>query len=384
MLLHVGLPHHFSEGAIHRAHGATPEGPLRFRTSERFAVEREVLRIKRWSEHACAGIEHHPAQVGFPVLQGRDHDEIVDGLEITRHHEHERLEVLQPPRSEVAVPVKIRHHPGQGLHGHLVVIRRPIPGGFLGDMGLSKARFQGQDRRRRSVTLRQLSKLKHLGDVRLIGRPQLLAPRIVFQIILPLRKAKARLPAIDHIAGRVLEIRHLAHANGHFIAPAIGLGEVGAKVGVGSQRVDARKFRRQGRHAPLLSPLKIHIGCEKIADLLLIAPFRMPPSGRLLDDLPHVLLGLISQDTEAPVAALVGGNLRLRQPAAVDITKEVLAGAHGGIHIGLVDAGAQGRHRGRWRRGVPAAPKGGGQDTKREDFTHGILSSWAPADAPAT
>ena len=153
MLLHVGLANHLPEGAIHRAHGAAPQGPLRFRAPERFAVEREVLRIQRRGQHIRTGIQHHPAQVGFPVLEGRHHHEIVNSLEVARHHEHKRLEIVQAASSQVAIPVEVGHHPGQGLHGHLVVVRRPIPGGFLGDMGLGKARFQGQDRRCRSIAV---------------------------------------------------------------------------------------------------------------------------------------------------------------------------------------------------------------------------------------
>ena len=251
-------------------------------------------------------------------------------------------------------------------------------------MRLRKARLQGQDRCCRSITVRQPGKRKHLGDVRLIGGPELLAPRIVLQVILPLRKAKARLPAVDHVAGGVLEVRDLAHADGHFVAPAISLSEVGAKVRMGFQRGNARKLWREGGYAPLLSPLKIHVGRKQITDLLLITALRMPPGGGLLDDLPHVLLGLIPQDAKAPVAAFIGGNLRLRQPATVDVAEEVIAGANGRIHVALIDARAQGRRRGRRRGRFPAASKGSGQGTKREDFTHGVLSSWAPVDAPAT
>ena len=153
---------------------------------------------------------------------------------------------------------------------------------------------------------------------------------------------------------------------------------------MGFQRVNARELWREGCYASLLSPFKIHIGRKQITDLLLIATLRMPSGGGLLDDLPHVLLGLIPQDAKAPVTAFIGGNLRLRQPAAVDVAEEVIAGANGRIHILLIDAGAQGRRRGRRRGRFPATSKGSGQDTKREDFTHGVLSSWAPVDAPAT
>ena len=187
--------------------------------------------------------------------------------------------------------------------------------------------------------------------MRLIGGPQVLATRIILQVILPLGKAETGLPAVDHVAGGILEVRHLAHAHRHLIAPAIGLSEVGAKIGVGRQGLDARKLRRQGRDAPLLASFEIHKGREKIANLLLIASLGMPARGRLLDDLPYVLLGLVPEDAKAPVAALIGGNLRLREPATVDVTEEVIAGANGGIHIVLIDAGAQGRARGRrWRR----------------------------------
>ena len=115
------------------------------------------------------------------------------------------------------------------------------------------------------------------------------------------------------------------------------------------QRIDARKLGLKGRHPERVTGFEIHVGGVEIADLLLITALGEAPGRCRLDDLPHVLLSLVSKDPKAPVRAFIGGDLRFRQPTPVDIAEEVITRGDGGVHILEADSRPKFRRGGRGR-----------------------------------
>src|SRR5690625_1411370 len=101
---------------------------------------------------------------------------------------------------------------------------------------------------------------------------------------------------------------------------------------------DQVQIQRQRLGAARFDSLGVHEGCVHGGDLGGLAAGRVIGGylGRLGDQLPHVLLGLVVQLVERAVPAAVGGDLVGGQPGAVDVPEEVVLGTYGGAHGGRV------------------------------------------------
>ena len=108
-------------------------------------------------------------------------------------------------------------------------------------------------------------------------------------------------------------------------------------------RRDPREVVGERADAERLDGRLVHEARVEVADLGRDGA-RLGGAGRdLLDDRAHVLLGGLAQHVEGAVAAAVLGDLRRREPPAVDVCEQVVLGPDVGVDGGGVDTGSHGR-----------------------------------------
>lgn len=151
---------------------------------------------------------------------------------------------------------------------------------------------------------------------------------------------------VHQVAGRVLGVGVHIHRDTAAHPGALqGAEGGGQRVGVG-RVVDHGQFVEQRAHAAPLDGLLVEKARIQVADALRVrvAGGRTPLAG-LDDQVPHLLLGAVVQLPEGAVGGPVRRYLVFGQPAAVDVTEQVVLGADAVVYVAQVDARAEGRIR---------------------------------------
>ncbi len=301
----------------------------------------------------------------MPGVDRRLGDDRVERLEIGRHHEDEPVNVFDPGCLYVALPVEVRHDLAEIVQWNLVVVIGPVPGRFLRDVRVSDPRFQVHDLGRRGSRIREARQVEHGFNVVDILVPDLGGRLVVLEVILAIRQAQPVLPRIDHVVIRVHEIGDLADVDRDRVTAAARFGEIHGEFVVVFDCGNTFELGPERLDAPGIARFHVQVGVVEVPDLLLGRTCSKIPARGLLDDCPDVGLCLVGENAEAAVHGLVGRNLGLGNPFAVDVTEEVVARPDARVHVldgnagfqclgrvvrgrrcFLLAAGRQGHHRG--------------------------------------
>jgi hypothetical protein len=148
-------------------------------------------------------------------------------------------------------------------------------------------------------------------------------------IIIAVGHAEAALPGVDRIARRVLQVG--AHAQTDRRRKP-RLGEQRDQLGPRLRGGDARQVRLQRRDPTRFDPARVHPAGVKVADLL-PDPSRLRRVLRhILDDRPHIPVGLVVEHRIDPDIGLVWGDIRLFIPGAVDEIEEIVPRLDRAVH----------------------------------------------------
>ena len=208
-----------------------------------------------------------------------------------------------------------------GLEDLAGLLALPVP--------LGQPRLQGHDARGGAGGVGALGELEHaleVGDVLLADLGELL-----LAVVALVGQADAALEHVEDVALGVLVVG--VHVGAEHPAAAAPLerpeergqrGEVGEGVDLLQQPVDRSM-------AELLDALLVHEAVVEVADLGGLAALDRPVgAGR--DDVAYLLLRDLGKGHEGSPGGPVGGDLRGREPAAVDVTEQVVLHADVVVH----------------------------------------------------
>ena len=183
-------------------------------------------------------------------------------------------------------------------------------------------------------------------------------PGRLVEVVAAVGHAEAALEQIGRVARRVVQVLldpEAEHVVGVEVGRVQGI-DVGAellaerrgqRVRVGDLR-DAPEHRRQRLETVRLDGRLVHERGVVVADLLRL---RRRRSRRLFEQLRGPLLHGVGQALADAGAAAIGRDLRLREPGAVGVEEEVVAGLHRAVHrVEIERVTGDGRHRRRDRR----------------------------------
>ena len=219
-------------------------------------------------------------------------------------------------------------------------------------MHFGQRRFQGHYRLGAGSGVLVAGHGQHFFHVRLVFF--LDASLLGFQVVIAVWHAQAALADICRIFRRGTRI--LAHVDGvrgrH--ARLAQVSDQGRHALLVAQRADAVQFAGQRLHAQRVEAGFIHIAGVQVADFLRFGTgLLVLVLLRGFDDAAQLWRRVIAQLGERTPARLVGRNLGRGQPLAVQMGKEIVLHAHGGVDVLHIDAGndASGGRRGAWGHG---------------------------------
>ena len=107
-------------------------------------------------------------------------------------------------------------------------------------------------------------------------------------------------------------------------------------------RVDLREPRLQRIGAELVERGFVHEAGVEVADLLRrAARLLVLVAGQLFDERVEIRFRFLVELDERAVHRPIGGNLRLRQPPAVDVTEQIVLRANGLVERGGIESGLE-------------------------------------------
>lgn len=346
MLCHVKLSDGVAHQGLNHGHAALPAVPDLLGARQPAAVELEVLGDQFLGQQPGASVNDPPPCPVLPVGEvralpqcgerrqeiGLPHDQLVG----SRHGDAES--------THPAGPVEARRLGRQAGEGAQVV-------GQLGVAALHhvpvRARQPGLQRHnaRRGpgvlVRFPAVGQGEHRCDVTWVGRQDLGV--LVLAVVGLIGQSDARLVQVQQVASRVLRVGvHVepdtaadpgALACAH--RPRQGLAVTGI--------VDSGQFLAQRLHAALADDLLVQEAGVEVADPALVSAGRIRTRrGRLVEQFANLDLGAIEQGAEGSVGGAVRWHLVAVEPAAVDMTEQIVLWADTTIYIGEIKAGTGG------------------------------------------
>ncbi len=150
-------------------------------------------------------------------------------------------------------------------------------------------------------------------------------------------KPQSALEDVEDVAVGVAVVGVDVGAEQAVAAESLELPEERRQVADVAQGVDRAEQRLDRAQAQLVDPALVHERRVEGADLAGVLVSSGVVSGRdavgePLDDLAHVLLRVVGELHEGAPAGAVGGDLRLPQPATVDVAEQVVLGSGLGVH----------------------------------------------------
>ena len=337
-----GLP----QRALDERDAALPARPQLGGAVEGAAVEVEVGLDEVVGQVGGGGAQHVRQQPGPPVVErhlvehGREVGE-VRRLPHAHLGEHALgVEVGRAEVGDVGVPVERRAQLAQLLGGHQVVglldvagLRAlPVPGGQPG--------VDLQDRGGRRLGRRVPAEGEQPGEVGDVRLPDL--GELLLAVVGLVGQPEAALGDVEEVAVGVAVVGVDVGAEQAVAADPLELAEERRQVAHVAQALDRVDQRPQRPGAEGVDPLGVHERGEQVAHLAgvlgVVGAGHLgrvalgAARGELLDDLAHLLLGGVGEGDERPPGGAVGRDLGLVQPAAVDVTEEVVLGSDVGVH----------------------------------------------------
>ena len=123
---------------------------------------------------------------------------------------------------------------------------------------------------------------------------------------------------------------------------ALKLGQGADEAGLVVNRVDPGEVRLDRLEAQPVGAVLVHEAGEEVADLAGLGARRcVGLGGGLFDDRTKVGLALFPQLDERAEEGAIGRDLGPRDPAAVDVSEEIILGPHGPVEPAGIDAGTR-------------------------------------------
>ncbi len=230
--VHVLLPKGFTQGAIGEANATLPTGFLLFLSTQLAAIEVEIFIVKFAGQQGGVGVDKMPAQIRFPMLQRLFFNHCLHLLDKLRHGHIEFLEVRGFYGCDVFIPIKARAQFGQFRCGLLVVNIAGLAPFHTRLGGARQVGFNFEDRLRFFGGVFRLiaQQLEHVLHMLLVLFALFLRSRIIFEVIIAVRKSNSSLVGGgDHFAG-ILKIRIGAEIEEHIHADIVQVRNFGGQL----------------------------------------------------------------------------------------------------------------------------------------------------------
>ncbi|MNX82844.1 hypothetical protein D3C86_1145860 [compost metagenome] len=330
VLGHVARPDGLTQGVACHADRHPPARGHGLEALQALALEAEVSLLVGLAQVLGVVVEHAAGQVGLPVRQGGLGGELGEALEVAG-----------------------LHHDGAGLARHAEGLGEALPGegGVLLGPGGARRRVVGLERvaaiDRRPVQLGQgrlegegllggngrrwnLRQAVDLGQVGQVARAERFGLGALLEVVVPIGHAKARLGPEHDVGEGSLGVRVDAghHGTGH--ADRHQVGKLARHVVEALEARDPREVGLERGEALGLDGLLVQQGGVEVADQAAVA-VGAGGGRRGLEEGAHVHLGLLAQQHEGAVRALVAGDRGGVEPGAVDVAEEIVLRPDGGI-----------------------------------------------------
>ena len=346
IVLHVQLAERFAHAAVDRVEHALPARALLGLAVEGLAVEIEVRVLEILRQVRGRIVDAMEGEVVAPLRGRHVGEHPVEFGEELRLRQREAVGHRYVHRLEERGPVEMRGDRIRLGHAHEVVAVLRVAQFHPRQRGLGQPRFEREDAVGLGLRIGggNPCEFEQPGDVGDVGRADVLV--LVLRVVIGRGQAEPALVGECDLPGRILVIGAGTEAEALAFAVRVRVAEPGDDIGgaaefrnrveVGLDRVEAGLVDRRLVHARAVEPADLAFDRTGLG----LVRLRVRGFGDL------VLRGqaLLAQLVERAPARAIGGNRIRRDPLAVGVGVEVLAGGNGRVELLDVEHGVGGLH----------------------------------------
>ncbi len=330
VLFDIQLTQGFADGAVHIADGALPLGFLLGGAAQQLAVKGEVGLVESRAQIGRIGIEQLQLQIILPLNHRCLRDDFVKRSDEIRLAHHIVRLSADIQISEKSVPRRCQGVQ-QGVATERIVGFLRITVGHPGPVVFGEAGLEvdGCGHHFGGI-LAVAAQFEQAQQVAAVTVSQLLALLAAVEVVVAVGHAESSLGQVHGIARRVLAILADTDRERRGDAAPRQVREQGGELIMALQCSDGCHVIGEGVQPCFGRTVGIEKVLIKRADEFLVVALRVFLNG--LDDVLELMERPLAQHIEAAPGGLVGGDFRVAQPGAVDVQKEIVLRANGGVH----------------------------------------------------